>query len=152
MEVTLVFTLLAAASLLVAPRLFSGEQAATARKAQSSLELAASAALDIYEYNSTPSSDLTLFEELAPRLSFVDASSPSELSSEISVLASSSSTILAASDEKGFCWGIILSYASSGKSTVYTASETASCTASVFSAWGSPPSDLGGSWSSPWVD
>jgi hypothetical protein len=35
---------------------------------------------------------------------------------------------------------------------VYTASETASCTASVFSAWGSPPSDLGGSWSSPWVD
>ncbi len=152
-EVTLVFVLLAAAAALIMPRLLSSDQAATARKAQAALELTATAAVELASYTGTPSADLTDLETLAPRLTFVNATTPSTLATEISVAATTSSFIAAASDESGFCWGLILTLAGEGQSTVYLSGESASCTASLFTphVGTTPPPDSGSSWSTPWM-
>lgn len=152
-EITLIFVLLAAAAALIMPRLLSGDQAATARRAQSSLELTASAALDLSVYAGGPSADLSSLAELAPRLSFLDSTAASTGPDAVSVYSNSSTFLAAASDSSGFCWGLVLTFSSSGQSSVYLTTESSSCTASLFTAQIGvlPPVGSGSSWSSPWV-
>ena len=59
-EVTLVFVLLAAASALIMPRLLSGDQAGTARRAQAAVELAATSALEASASTGSSLTNLTV--------------------------------------------------------------------------------------------
>ena len=152
-EVTLVFVLLATASALIMPRLLSGDQAGTARRAQASVELAASSALEASTSTGSSLTDLTVLETLAPRLTFLDSTTTSAGPDAVSVSAPAASFVAAAADGSGFCWGLILNFSSTGQSSVFLTTEAASCSASLFAAQVGtiPPPDSGTSWSNPWI-
>lgn len=107
MEIALTFVLLAVALALTAPQLLSGDSAASSRQAQASLEAAAAAGRSLATANGAPSDSLALLEELAPRLTFLDATVDSATAEEVSVEVLDFSMLFAASDTDGVCWGLI---------------------------------------------
>lgn len=152
MEITLVFVLLAAAAALVAPRLLSGEQAGAARDAQAGVEAALDAALRLSASSGAPSSDLSALEQLAPRLTFLDAVSPSTGTAAVSVASSAEFFAAVAFDGHGTCWGVLHRFAGTGALSTYFAIDTASCTASELTSREGDvlPDGAGTSWSNPW--
>jgi type II secretory pathway pseudopilin PulG len=153
LEVALTFVLLAAVLAVVAPRLLSGDSAAAAREAQVSLESAAASARSLASYNGGPSADLSLYAELTPRLAFVDSNTDSTAPSMVSLGVLDFSVMVAASDAKGVCWGLIETLEGSGLASVYVAFESAECSASLLLplVGDLPPEGSGRAWSDPWV-
>lgn len=153
MEIALTFVLLAVALALTAPRLLSGDSAASSRRAQAALEAAAAAGRSLATANGAPSNSLTLLEELAPRLTFLDANVNSAAAEEVSVGMLDFSMLFTASDTDGVCWGLIETLSGENLASVYVAFESSPCSASMLLALVGdlPPDDRGRAWSDPWV-
>lgn len=146
------FVLLAAAAALVAPRLLAGEQAGSAREAQSSLEVALDAGARLASSAGQLSADLDALEDLAPRLTYLDAVSPSTGPTVVSIAVTGESFAAAAADGHGTCWAVLHRTAGSGQLSTYLALDVAVCTAAEATARENnvlPPA-TGTSWSNPW--
>lgn len=153
MEIALTFVLLAVALALTAPRLLSGDSAASSRQAQASLEAAAAAGRSLATANGAPSDSLALLEELAPRLTFLDANVDSAAAEEVSVEVLDFSMLFTASDTDGVCWGLIETLSGENLASVYVAFESTPCSASMLLTLVGdlPPDGRGRAWSDPWV-
>jgi hypothetical protein len=150
MEVSLTLLVMTAISVLIIPTLLSGEQAGTAREAQASVELAVGAGVDLYDRAGTPSASLTLLAPLAPRLTLRTSASVSTTTDEVSVAITDGAFVAAATDTKGFCWGVAKQLTGGGADR-YLVLETASCSAAAFAPHlgTDPPDGEGTAWSNP---
>lgn len=153
LEAVLTFVLIAIALAFSAPRLLSGDSAASSRQAQASLEAAATAARSLAAETGSPSDSLVLLEGLTPRLTYLVSTIDSSTSGEVSVGVSEFSILLTASNSDGVCWGLIETLSGENLASVYVAFESTPCSASrLLSLVGVlPPDDAGRSWSDPWV-
>lgn len=151
MEITLTFAVIAVASTLVVPRLFSGEQAGTARQAQSAVELAIDTGLDLYERAGALSADLDNLHAIAPRLTFVSRLAPSTTTSEVSVSVTDHAFVAATTDTKGFCWAAIRAVSGTGRAELHAVINTTTCTAAAAETLitATIPSGRGESWAAP---
>lgn len=154
-EVSLAFVLLAIALALTAPRLMTASEASSAREAQASLELVATAAVDHYFLSGQPPTSAAL-ESATPRLALLAPAVSSTSPTMVSVGSQDATAILAASDAAGYCWVIIrhlvpLASVTSDEVKLVVADTGCSATAMLGYAALDPPSELGTSWSSPWA-
>jgi hypothetical protein len=138
---------------LTASHLLSGDAAISSRQAQVSLEAAAAAGRLLATANGAPSDSLVLLKDLAPRLTFLDATVDSAAAEEVSVGVLDFSMLFTASSTDGICWGLIETLSGDNLASVYVAFESTSCSASMrLSLVGNLPPDASGrAWSDPWV-
>ncbi len=153
-ELTITLVLLSAVALLAVPNLVSGDHAASARRAQASVETAVSAGLELFEADGALSASVAGLETIAPRLSFVSANESSTSTTTVSVKVSASSFIAAAVDDEGWCWMLIRSVYGSGLAETKLVSRDLPCSADAASSRDgqTPPTGKGESWSKVWED
>jgi hypothetical protein len=152
--VSLTLLLVAVALTMVAPRLFSNDHAASARSSQIALELSSTAVVDLKNLTGTYPTETEIYNEMVPRVSFLDELSASRADNEVSIAVRASHVALASEDTAGWCW-MLIRYTGTDARTdeMKLAVQDTSCTGATASSYASsvPGNGLGGSWTTVWA-